>query len=197
MTLAVARIFGDRIAMLSDTMISDPRKPRPNVIPGRLKSIILSKSFSISYAGGADYALDIVRKAKRQLDSGTSVDVVLDGLAEATGVGSEGSANAPEFIVAAHRPQARLYKISGGQIASGVDRYWIGDMDSASDLHRLMDAAVPIDEKQLPEFVMVEEVQFGNAFRAVIPETAETRGQIVGGLSFCCVGTPRGHWYPR
>jgi hypothetical protein len=39
MTFVVARRFGERIHIVSDTMISDSTKLRPDVIPGRLKAI--------------------------------------------------------------------------------------------------------------------------------------------------------------
>src|SRR5882672_6324333 len=129
MTLAVARIFGDRIAMLSDTMLSGRGMTRPDTIPGQLKSVVLSYTVSVSYCGTVEYALDVIRKARQRLEAGAALDLVLNGFVEASADG-----NFVEFIVAAHNPNPVLYLIREGHVASGLDRYCIGDTAAAAEI---------------------------------------------------------------
>jgi hypothetical protein len=51
MTVVIGRRFGDAMVILSDTMISDSNTGRDNIIPGRLKAIIVADRLSIAYAG--------------------------------------------------------------------------------------------------------------------------------------------------
>jgi len=67
MTFVVARKFGDRIIVFSDTMISNRGAARQNIIPGALKSIVVHRYVSIAYAGSAPVALDAVREGARQV----------------------------------------------------------------------------------------------------------------------------------
>ena len=48
MTIVAAMKCGERICVMSDTMISDRGLARDNVIPGRLKTIVVNKWLTIS-----------------------------------------------------------------------------------------------------------------------------------------------------
>ena len=62
MTIVAAMKFDKRIVVMSDTMISDSNELRNNVIPGRLKSIVINNWLTISDAGLSTQAIDAVRK---------------------------------------------------------------------------------------------------------------------------------------
>lgn len=187
MTLAVARNFGERILMLSDTMISGKALVRSDIIPGQLKSIVLNASVSVSYSGTpAEYALKVIREARNQLERGADLDVILE---EFKHVSSDGNL---DFIVAAHRPHAMLYRIGEGEIACGLDRYWIGDEAVAREVHSLMDKQPRAPANQLPDFIHEEEGPLVFAFSTLI---RETRSPVVGGLAINCLGSSYGHCY--
>jgi len=106
MTVAIGEIFGERIVLLSDTMISDDAGGRPEAIPGALKSIVLTSEFSVAFSGplaGAEEYLRLatIRSRRRQ---GYQL----------------------EFLAASHMPTPRLCKVYDGQVAAGANRYWIG-----------------------------------------------------------------------
>ena len=62
MTIVVAKKLDERIVDMSDTMISDLNEPKNNVIPGRLKSMVINNWLTISYANLSIQAIDAIRK---------------------------------------------------------------------------------------------------------------------------------------
>lgn len=184
MTLAVAGVFGERIPMLSDTMLSGRALSRSDIIPGQLKSIVLNESISVSYSGTMKHALGVMRVAKKRLQRGASLGGLLDQLAEASNDGLD-------FIVAAHRPEATLYHVGEGRIVAGSS-YWIGDSQAAAEMHRFMADEPRIPPEKLHAVVTEEERRFTAAFVALV---GETQSSIVGGFAICCLGSPYGHCY--
>jgi hypothetical protein len=129
MTLVVAAQFGSRLLVFSDTMISN-RSTGNDIIPGRLKSVVINGTLSISYSGEADRALDSVRRIHKNNAIYKDVQDVVVVLAQT-------SARCDcDFIVAAHLPEPCLVKIADGKISSGGSRYWIGNPEP---IRRLMD----------------------------------------------------------
>ena len=87
MTLIIARQWDDRIIMLADTMISDPAQPRHDIIPGKLKVIVLTSKLSIAYAGRSTQALDAIRKAWSIVYQDSDLQGILEYLRHTTSSG--------------------------------------------------------------------------------------------------------------
>ncbi|KSV76013.1 hypothetical protein N185_16325 [Sinorhizobium sp. GW3] len=62
MTIIIAQRRGDDILLLADTKIGNAGEKGPNVIPGRLKLIVLGKGLTVGFAGNADAADVTIRK---------------------------------------------------------------------------------------------------------------------------------------
>ena len=80
MTLVMGRRFNDRLVILSDSMITHKAATKPNAIPGRLKSIILSRDMAVSYAGLANKALSIIRALLPMAYKGVDLEAMLSTL---------------------------------------------------------------------------------------------------------------------
>lgn len=186
MTIVVARRFGDRISIMSDTMISDETGVRSNIIPGQLKSIIINKWLTISYAGLFVQAIDSIRNIYRNKDITTTFAV---NQLKKTTLEYEGEI---EFIICSHEPDTRLIKISNGEKFEGANTYWIGSNEAASDFSKFNPPNTHTNDS-LPEFVSPEEDIFKYNFRSFIKET---RCSGVGGVVIDCLCSSFGHGYP-
>lgn len=185
MTLVVANRFGNRIVVLSDTMISNRDALRANAIPGRLKSIVLSKNLTISYAGLSSQANDVIRKIARHLPQ--SIDQIVRTLCEAS------SRHAPnlDFILCAHENgNSRLARIFEGQVQEGGDFYWIGSPQSASAVSSI--APPPPVVNGLPDYLLQEELFMTHKFHSYVTSGGD---QCVGGVSINCLCSEFGHCY--
>jgi hypothetical protein len=185
MTLVMARQWGDRIVMLSDTMISDRNAPRSDIIPGQLKVIVLTRKLSVAYAGRANKALHTIREARRAACQGADLPDVLECLCQATSSGDV------DFLVASHHEDPVLCKIWSGERAIGANQYWIGDPSAIPAIQRAMES------QPIPEFGEwgedeKEEARLRSAFTEVIRESTFLG---VGGFSFHLLGSPLGHCY--
>src|SRR3954451_14228246 len=116
MTLIIARKLGRRIVIASDTMISDYDGTRQNVIPGRLKSVVLGPTFSVAYCGLANQCIDAIRSAQIAYLS-TGVEEALKVLRCAT----DEHQGQIEFVVAVHSPLAELRLIGNGVISEVIN----------------------------------------------------------------------------
>src|SRR4051794_36294601 len=123
MTIIIGRKFAERILIGSDTMISDNREPRHNIIPGRLKAVVLTGGFSAAYAGLSDQAINAIRSAKIAL-SGSKPAQALQVLRAAT----EEHIGKLDFMVALHRPRAELRVIRNGVISDPCEAAALGDL---------------------------------------------------------------------
>lgn len=187
MTLVVARQWVDRIVMLSDTMISDRNAPRPDIIPGQLKAIVLNSKLSVAYAGRATKALHAIRDVRKTVCQGAYLQDVLDHLYQATNRNS----GDVEFLVASHYEEPALFKVWNGQISTGADWYWIGDPSGATAVQRAM-GSQPIRESGKLDSKEEEELRLSLAFVEVVRESTFPG---VGGFSFNLLGSPQGHCY--
>lgn len=127
MTIVIAQRREDHILLLADTRIGDAGKTGPNIIPGRLKLVVLAKGLTVGYAGNADAASITVRKAYLKLiESGHQA--VIDLLQAASSTGET------DYIVACHEPQICLLRLSRGGLLNVRDICAIGDLGPFADL---------------------------------------------------------------
>ncbi len=123
MTFCIARAYGNRGELFSDTMISDDEGARPKIIPGRLKAMVLTPKVSVAYAGVANQGLDAAREAKRLLDQGLSLGELHELLREQ----SEAREGGLDFIVVSHWPELLITKIWEGRMSGPLQNAFIGD----------------------------------------------------------------------
>jgi len=186
MSLVMAMQFGDRICILSDSMISDSGANGQDIIPGQLKTIVLNKGASISYSGSTNKAIAKIREIQRDLSERKYFDEVLESLTEYTS-GENGDV---DFLVSSHAGIPKLYKIAGGQIHYGLGMYWIGNDEVAE---RVLDEFGNAEQVYigLPVHMTREEYRFREAFKKAV----SGKEPQAGGLVFDCVGTPKGYHY--
>lgn len=187
MSLVMARQFGNRICILSDTMVSDSNATRDDVIPGQLKTIVLNKKLTIAYSGLVNKSIHKIRKIRGNIQNGISLESILQDLCEF----SIEENNEVDFIIASHITEPTLMKIANGNTYDGSDRYWIGNGEAATTVQKLIDNDTrPFDG--LPVYVTSEEAKFKEAFHDVVSQRHITE---VGGVAFYCLCSPKGHCY--
>ena len=121
MTFVVAQKFGERIVILSDTMITHhPDQRKNDVIPGQLKSIVLNLDMSVAFCGNVVPALDAIRESKERIRQGGSLEDVI-------GILHAGSLKGCDFILASHVRGASLVKIADGSVSAPQDVHWLGN----------------------------------------------------------------------
>lgn len=184
MTIIAARRFDERICVMSDTMISSERFARDNVIPGRLKSIVVNEWLTISYAGLSTQAIDAIRKLYK--NSSITTDSAIQYLVDL----STKYLNGLDFIVCSHENNVRLMKISNGTVYEGANAYWIGNLQAATELSKVVIPKTEIND--LPHCISVEEVIFKNAFNTYM---RENKCKGIGGAIIDCLCSPYGHCY--
>lgn len=190
MTFVVARKFGDRIVMLADTMIIDPNEPRPNIIPGQMKAIVLSRNVSVGYSGNLISALDAVRSCKSRLNGSEDLCIILDTLR---------GYKSCDFLVASHVNGPALVKVAGGQISAPQDVHWVGNPEiiaamrfSAENTRESLDRTRKSNPKI--KFEISEESEFINSFTSILMESCQI-SQDVGGFVMNLLASPYGHCY--
>jgi hypothetical protein len=185
MTFVVAKCFGERIYIASDTMISDSTKARTDMIPGRLKVIILDTKTTVAYAGLADQSIDTIKRVKQCLSDGGNLLDVEQILVAAT-MEYEGQL---EFLIASHRDGATLKRIWDGCISSGLEQACIGQRDLLPILIE--------QEKEVPQSIVPHEYEevarFTQAFRNLFDGLRVSDN--VGGFGIMALCFPAGHLY--
>jgi hypothetical protein len=187
-TIAIARRFGERILIAADTTITDA--VRQDILPGRLKAIVLSPTVSVAYAGHADPALHAVREARRQLQ--------ITGRPDRARATLEAAARRPdidvEFIWATHAGgQASLRKIGRAGATDELDACFIGDSAVVKDVREveLLQRADPV-----PDYgITADELRFWGAFTRLYGDRGVQIRAGVGGLPICLLASPLGHTY--
>jgi hypothetical protein len=183
----MAMQFEDRICILSDSMISDSNSTDNDVIPGQLKTVVLSNEVSVSYSGASNKAIYKIREIRKDLMKRVYIEEILESLADFTGDEREGI----DFIVSSHMGIPKLYKIAEGQIHYGLDIYWIGNAHAAKRVLKEIKRDNRVIEG-LPRKMTQGEYKFREAFKSVV---FQQRMPQAGGLIFDCIGTPRGYRY--
>lgn len=120
MTLIVARIYGEKILILSDTKVSDPFTIRRSPLEGVLKVILPNPHLAIAYAGVIAFAESAIKRTLH-FDSIPIGDVI--SLLEKV---NKESNEQTEFVVASLQGNPRLYKISGGSTEGDLSSAWLG-----------------------------------------------------------------------
>jgi hypothetical protein len=123
MTFVIARKLPDRIAILSDTMITDRDGARPNILPGRMKAIVVAPLVSVAYAGFAGPALAAIRRFRSALNAGQDSEEARTVLVAAT-------AEHPDeldFLIASHERGPDLRRVWNGRVSGDLDQSVIGD----------------------------------------------------------------------
>lgn len=185
MTLVLGINTGARLQLLADTRISHPDVTQVEEVPGRLKLITLSPFIAVGYAGGSDYALDTIRRAKavKPLTAGGIVPVLLEASREPGGEGLV------DFIFAAIEPEMSLVVIRNGDAIKVGREGWIGDADAASAFHQ-QQATIAMPDVTDPEMRHISRAL--QAFHAVIARPATAS---VGGLEVRVGSSPGGFRY--
>jgi len=187
MSLVMAMQFGDRICILSDSMVSGSGTNGHDTIPGQLKTIVLNQWVSISYSGSTNKAITKIREIRKDLSERKYFDEVLESLTEYTSAEN----GEVDFLVSSHVGIPKLYKIADGQIHYGLGMYWIGNDEIAERVLEEFGKEEQVNI-ELPIHMTRDEYRFRDAFKKAfsVNEPPHT-----GGLVFDCVGTPKGYRY--
>lgn len=193
MTFVVARKFGERIVILSDTMITHhPNQRKNDIIPGQLKGIVLNLDMSVAFCGNVVPALDAIRESKERLRQGGSWEDVI-------GILRAGSMKDCDFILASHSGGASLIKIVGGSVSAPQDVHWLGNSSILARIQRqqaISDEGFENVLRSNPGLTdtRTEEGTFTGSFCQLLlsdPMTAED----VGGFATNLLASPYGHCY--
>jgi hypothetical protein len=188
MTLVIARKFAERIVVVSDTMISGEHLTQANIIPGRLKSIIVGDHLSISYSGFANAAITIIRKAHWLYREKKDLEKMLAYVTENT---SDGKC---EFIVVSHVGSPTIYRVSRGKCVAGADVYWLGNPDPIRRV-REIESALPLRETPDEIFGNPEELRFSSALQKLYLDEGTQMDEGVGGFIVSHLCSPFGYSY--
>jgi hypothetical protein len=168
-SLVIGRVTRSGVRLSCDSQVTDPLQPRNNLIPGRLKLIVLSSKLCVGFAGQLYIAMNSIGEVARLTDVREIARVLLERHRE--------TGEAADFLVAALEPPT-LTKVAAGQLFSGGTQYWIGDSDATRVLGQHYDAAAEPKSGNAVEIAAAKLIQ---AFEATI---MDPRAPTVGGLVF-------------
>lgn len=190
MTIGIARKFGQRVLLLTDTMITDSLMGGRDAIPGRLKAIILSPTVSVAYAGHSDPALYAIREALQCLKATGQVRSAAEVLIRASGSAD----HEVDFLLIFHQDGVpHLQKITEGRSTPDVDSAFIGD---AVVVRRVLDLVPSQEAFAHPDLgIDAAEGALWNAFLRLFVDEGTTVVDGVGGLPIGVVASPYGHFY--
>jgi hypothetical protein len=188
MTIVVARKYAQRVAILSDTMISDRSAKKHNVLPGRLKAVILSPTMSVAYCGLPDQAIDVIRAARKVL-----VEQGIDGAVECLRRATSEFGNQIDFLVVVHRPNAELRTIRAGSVSYQLDEAELGGANLLSFISRKAAAVGGISAPDIG--ATGAELSLISAFNQWLSMNAPDPVTGIGGLPIYLNASPFGHTY--
>lgn len=125
MSLVTARLSRLGVRLYSDSQVTDPSQSKNNVIPGRLKLVVVNPNVCIGFAGQPYIAINAIRKVGTLSSSWSIIEHLIEC--------HQGSKEAADFIVATLQPRS-LHQISAGQHLAGGQEYWIGDYEVSRSL---------------------------------------------------------------
>jgi hypothetical protein len=172
MTLVLGYQTPTGVTIHADTQISHGLGGPNNLVPGRLKALVLRPDFCVAYAGPADLALKYIRQIAPQLTESVSTPDIAAMFLEA----HNSAGRAVDFLLA-HRRSATLQKISHGALSEGTNRFWIGSAEAASAIDRL-ESNAPALPAQIPDMYR-RTIVTGQAFSSLVNANAV---DSVGGL---------------
>jgi hypothetical protein len=184
MTLIVARKFGDRMIVASETMISDQNAWRADIIPGALKTVILTLDLSVSYAGDMEWAMMAIRQVSRTPAMMVDKQALLQHLQQFT------INDRCEFIVAFHAAGSHLRKIWCGNISGDLEDCSISNRAALSDFDAY-EAAMPTSDQ--PDKYETEN-RFVGAWTGWQQEWDQNH-YAIGGFFLTQLCSPRGYCY--
>lgn len=193
LTICVGARFGDRICIVSDTMISSRDWVRDDIVPGQLKAIVLSMKFSLAYAGLVHVGIRTARVCAAQLRNGATFNDILSILRTASADGR------CDFLIASHENGAQLFKIANGRVSDDQDFHWIGDSSIVSRMKRQAEeteaafAQTLLKNPHLDD-VRTEESKFLSSFLLVLLTSPRLSAEV-GGVPINLLGSPNGHCY--
>jgi hypothetical protein len=195
MTIVVARKFGQRVLIVSDTMISETTAARQNIIPGTLKSIVISMDFSLAFSGNIATALDAIRETKEIYARRKNSDLAIDKLCEMS-VRSAKTDQDCDFLAVRHlSTRAELIRISGGKATVMEMGTFIGQ-PSVWEYLMKAERDIPLDESiSRDEYSSPEEIRFQIAVNSLRIAPAEHASIGVGGFIITLLCSPHGHCY--
>jgi hypothetical protein len=195
MTVGFARRFGDRILIVSDTMISNESAARNDFIPGKVKAIVLCEDVSVAYAGSVGHAVVAIRKAADVARNGGRIEDIIEPL-KATSAETTGTAYETEFLVASHRGEILMLKVwKNGEIAKNDDRLWIGQPEVVNAIDDMESRIPPPEVNSLPDWISPAELRFSSAVAQVATQPTQFSRQGVGGFLVTLLASPIGHGY--
>jgi hypothetical protein len=123
MTLVVARLENDRLAVVADTMITAQGRSLP-MAKWALKSICLPRGICVSYSGSPELAGKAFQRFRERYPQGANYAATV-GFFERSSVETNN-----DYIIAFAAP-AKLVTIRNGRNTSGLSKtHWIGDKDA-------------------------------------------------------------------
>jgi hypothetical protein len=190
MSFALARQFGERILIVSDTMITYRSSAPSNIIPGELKAIVLSDKLSVAYSGSVEHALPAIKASHSNARSG--LREVIEPL-KATAAATFGTDRQTEFLVASHLAGPVMLKVwQDGQVLERPDRLRIGEQDAVNVLDGL---EAGMTQRSTIDFISDEEMRFTSAVVNLSSQPTRFVDQHVGGLLIPLLASPFGHTY--
>ncbi|WP_157158798.1 hypothetical protein [Bradyrhizobium genomosp. III] len=198
MTVGLARRFGDRMLIATDTMIHDEAAAERNLIPGRVKAIVLCEDVSVAYAGTVGHALPAVQEAAAIARGGRRIEDVIKPLRNASAESAaRGEEFRTEFLVASHRSRVAMFKIwKDGLITENDDRLWIGQPDIVTAIENLeADTPTASAHSATIPFITPEEHRFTCAINQIAVQPARFLSSKVGGFMITVLASPFGHTY--
>lgn len=193
MTICVGARFGDRICIMSDTMISSRDWIRNDIIPGQLKAIVLGMKFSLAYAGLVHVGIRVARACAARIRNGATLE---DVLAIVRSASTDGSC---DFLIASHENGAQLFKAAHGRVSHDQDFHWIGDSSIVGQIKRRqeeIDTSLMKNQQQnlCMEDVWSEESKFSASFNNLLLKSPRLSSEV-GGVPVNLLGSPLGHCY--
>jgi hypothetical protein len=192
MTIVIAKRFGDRIVIQSDTAISNDQS-RSNAIPGRLKAVVLSPMLSVAFAGAADRADWVIRGLPIVLRK-NGLQGVLTWLVDNTQATGAAWDDSVSYIVASHMNGAALYRVWDGRCSDPLSHAWIGDK---SAYNAFLTAECEVTKKDSRGHPVGNEHRFTIAFNELFYSSRHGADFVLRGFCINLLASPWGHCYQR
>lgn len=186
MTIVIARQFGQRIVVLSDTMITDDGGRAHDSIPGMVKAVVVSEKLSIAYAGNYSASLSAIRSAYDLAETGSGVSEIISLLERAAQTAD------CQFVIASHNPEAELRKITRQGTTLPLLGCCLGDPKFLDLLPGYSDPAG--DDEHEPYGCQVERKLFTD-FQRLFTSSSKVLPSGIGGVATFLLASPHGHTY--
>jgi len=122
MTFVIARIAKNGIRIDSDSKLTDPKVIQSSPLSGAIKTVLLDRSISISYAGSvhcAQKAIEHLFSIKERLTEREVVSELLEL--------NKKSNNETDYLVVSIQKSPTIYRIKKGTVETSNLVSWIGD----------------------------------------------------------------------